>query len=146
MATPKELEEIFGTPKRTIETWSRTRDDRYLLSIYLKSFSSLDIEERLVKILKKEGFVKKKEIDFIQDLIEDPVKAGISESECVEVISDSRLEDTSIAPDYLLKLADGTLQVVELISLLPSRTHLEKKIKKLMTFAENFSLNHEIII
>lgn len=64
--------EIFGTPRCTIETWSRTRDDRYLLSIYFKSLSTLDMEEYLEKILEKERFVKKKNNDFLQDIKDNP--------------------------------------------------------------------------
>ena len=144
MATSKELEKVLGISHRTVNTWLKGRDDRYLLIQFLMSYSEFDIEERLQKILEKEELIKKRETDFMQDLTKDPVKAGISEFKCVEVVFDSQSWDTSISPDLLLRLEDGTLQVVEFISLLPSSTHLKEKIKKLITFSEEYSLKHDM--
>lgn len=135
MATAKEIEEIIGTPHRTIETWSRTRDDRFLLSKFLKSFSAFDMHERIDKILLQEGLIKKNWKAFIGDVAADPVKAGIAQSNKIKLVESAHLSEKPLKLDLSFISNDGVLYIVEFSSLLPSKPNLLKTIDRLESYA-----------
>ena len=80
MATAKEIEEIIGIPARTIETWSRGRDDKYILAKLLKSYSKFDLSLRIERILNEDGFAKKSLGEISISIASDPYGAGIIDS------------------------------------------------------------------
>ncbi len=132
MATAKEIEKIIGTPYRTIETWSRTRDDRFLLSKFLKSFSAFDIQDRIDKILIQEGLIKKSWGDFVKDLITNPKKAGVSRANKINVLESFYLsEGIDNKLDLVFTTDDKTLNILDFSSLLPSKPNVLKKIERL---------------
>lgn len=81
MSTAKEIEEIIGTSSRTIDMWSRSRDDRYLLAKLLKSYSKFDLMQRVDHILKEDGFIKKSWSEVIISIAKNPSAIGIIDSD-----------------------------------------------------------------
>lgn len=135
MATAKEIAEIIGTPSRTIETWSRTRDDRFLLSKFLKSFSAFDMQERIDKILLQEGLVKKSWKEFVGDVANDPMKAGITQSNKIKLVESAHLDEKRLKLDLSFITNDGVFYIVEFSSLLPSKPNLLNTIYRLESYA-----------
>jgi len=138
MASAKELQQLFGIPSRTIDTWSKTRDDRYLLSQFLKSFSTFDIQDRLDRIAQREKFVRIKKEDFERDIKTDPYKAGIAKDPDVRV-SDPQIIDGTDAPDFILNLDDKSFAVVEIIPIVPSSKRMEERFIKLKQYADAYA-------
>ncbi len=145
MATAKEIAEIIGTPYRTIETWSRTRDDRFLLSKFLKSFSAFDMQERIDKILLQEGLIKKSWKEFVGDVADDPMKAGITQSNKIKLVESAHLSEKPLKLDLSFVTNDGILYIIEFSSLLPSKPNLLKTIDRLESYAmERYSSKETI--
>lgn len=77
MSTAKEIEEIIGISARTIETWSRSRGDKYLLARLLKSYSKFDLSQRIDHILKEDGYSRKSMGEITLDIIKNLHTLGI---------------------------------------------------------------------
>lgn len=129
MATAKEIEEILGISSRTVESWSSTRDDKYLLAKLLKSYSKLDlktriqtiIEEERIKILDKNVFINDIHDNF-QLIFPDVPVSKISYS---HIGVDSRTG----ASDLVIKTND-TLYFIDETSQLPSKEIIVKRCKR----------------
>ena len=103
MSTAKEIEAIIGISARTIETWSRGRNDKYLLAKLLKSYSKFELSQRIDHILKEDGLRKKSLEDIIISIAENPYKAGIIDSDesfYIRGSSHLNLFQISALPDY----------------------------------------------
>lgn len=146
MATSKEIEKILGIPHRTVETWSRTRDDRYLLVKFLKSFSAFDLEERMEKILKQEDLIKKNIKEFTKDLMENPLQAGIIHQPVVSASLYPRVKDMRIVPDMVMVTKDHKLSIVEIIPLLSSRPHTTRRFELLEKYAAEYTEKNDLKI
>ncbi len=153
MATAKEIEEIIGISARTIETWSRGRDDKYLLAKLLKSFSKFELSQRIDHILKEEGFEKKSIGQIIVCIGRNPFGAGIIDSNENFYIRGAKYLDTAhlnslpnyqpfldyfdkpISHDLTIEMMETSLTkegkplkrifIVDFASLLPSKNNLK---------------------
>ncbi len=129
MATAKEIEEILGISSRTVESWSSTRDDKYLLAKLLKSYSNIDLKNRIQSIIEEEKIkIVDKQVFFnnIRDnfqLIFPDVP--VSEISYSQIGVDSRTG----ASDLVIKNKD-TLYFLDETSQLPSKEIIIKRCKR----------------
>ena len=103
MSTAKEIEEIIGISSRTIDMWSRSRDDRYLLARLLKSYSKFDLMQRIDHILKEDGLIRKSWKEVILDIAKNLYTAGIIDSDEKFYIRESsriNFTDLSTLPNF----------------------------------------------
>ncbi|HIP19044.1 MAG TPA: hypothetical protein EYG78_06895 [Sulfurovum sp.] len=136
MATAREIEEILGISSRTIESWSSTRDDKYLLSKFLKSYSKLDLKSRIERILEEEEIMildKQKFFEKIRDNFQ-RFFPDVLASE----ISDSKIGvDTRTGMSDLVIKTRSTIYFLDETSQLPSKNIISKRCKKLLSTIHN---------
>jgi len=136
MATAKEIEEIIGISSRTIESWSNTRDDKYLLAKLLKSYSKIDLKNRIQTIIEDEEIeiVDKKAffegiIKNFQDLFPDVSTSEISD---FQMGIDSR----TVMGDLVVRIND-TIYFLNEASQIPSQQLIIKRCGRLLSIAKN---------
>ena len=153
MATAKEIEEIIGISARTIETWSRTRDEKYLLAKLLKSYSKFELSQRIDHILKEDEFEKKSMGEITVCIARNLFDTGIIDSnENFYIRGASKLDtarlnslpnyqpfldyfDKPISHDLTIEMMETSLTkegkplkrifIVDFASLLPSKNNLK---------------------
>ncbi len=131
MATAKEIEEILGISSRTIETWSRTRDEKYLLAKYLKSHSKIELRDRLKKIMEEDNILIKKRRDFISDVADNFQK--LLPGVYTQITTESTYLKTTTKYRSALLLRDyETLYAIEVFPLIPSIMNLLERCNKFM--------------
>ena len=132
MATAKEIEDIMGISARTIETWSGTRDDKYLLAKLLKSYSKIDLKNRIETIIKEE------EIDVIDkktffEEIKNKFKVLFPDMPTTE-ISDFQMgvNNRSVMGDLVVRVKD-TIYFLNAVSQVPSQQFIAKRCANLFS-------------
>ncbi len=141
MATAKEIEEILGISSRTIDTWLRSRDDKYLLAKYLKSFSKIELRDRVEKVIKEDDILIKKWADFVRDVASNfqSLLPELHSKNIVELINLGRKISNNL---NLLFKADETLYIVQFAFILPSEKNLIRQLNRLKEIIDKFNMGN----
>lgn len=125
MATSSDIQEVFGISARTIETWSATRDEKYLLARFLKSYGKHDLAARLYSIVEEENIKVIDKADFIKDLSENIslLLSDLPANYKIEI--GDREGRTRGLPDIVVR-SDDTYYAINEVSQLPSKNNIMK--------------------
>ena len=126
--TSREIEDVLHISARTIDTWSRTRDDKHLLARFLKSFSKYEIADRIKEIIVTEKLTLKSEEELFNDLIEPLCKmleeSGLGTVNKKQLVVDDR-------ETFHLAFTDDSVVFIDWVPQLMSKTMFASKLQKI---------------
>jgi len=131
VATAKELEEVLGISARTIENWSRARDDKYLLAKFLKSFSVFDLKQRIKDIVDSENILILNKKIFLEDFQQNFSKFFNDKVIHTEINWTAHLERIKLKSYDMIIEGEKNIYIIEEIAQMRSKKMLQKKCNSL---------------